>query len=435
MESILARRIPVDLSSFSVNCGKIGCLQTLGVRHVLPGDSIQGDIQVKVDMSPRRRPANLDVQVDLFAFYEPSRHIYGNDDWIAFIKAGLSETTTFGVYTSNATTQNHCLGTHIDTGVSVRKDLFGIYSRIWNFFFKDQAASSDMADNFFEGNSDLRNYYGQLCCFTKRFWNTGMPTSIVDADKNVSAAGNEVDLTEFAQQIGLYKSELKRSWFARRYKDVMRELYGTIVSREVEQRPELIARQTSYLSGRNVQGHDDANLGTVQGVTSGEASLRFPPRFFPEHGLLFIMALVRIPRAPVYWEMDRLMLPANAEPDYKSWCAEYDVMQNEPPLEMYDGACWFQDGNSNSLGEKPYGYWHMEAANFMHPDYITVGGSEFLNTTFATEETARYHTLTMYDDMFYSMKLAQWQCRANLGLKSLRLLPDPRASIFAGTKH
>lgn len=435
MEDILNRRIPVDMSSFSINCGKIGLLQTLAVRNVLPGDSIAGDIQVKMDMSPRRRPGNLDLKVDLFAFWEPSRHIYGNTDWLAFVKAGLDESTTFGTLTQSAYWENHCCGTHVNAGDAVRKDLYGIYARIWNYYFKDQAASSDMNDSDIASWADYRQFYGQLCCFDKRWWNTGLVTSVVDADKNVSAAGNEVDLTEFAQQIGLYKSKLKRSWFARRYKDVMKELYGSIVSHETEQRPELIAHSVNYLSGRNIPGSDDANLGTVAGVTGGDVSLRFPPKFFNEHGLLFIVCLVRIPRAPVYWEMDHLMLPAQAEPDYKKWCAEYDLMQNEPPVDMLDGDVWYKSGAANSLGQKHYGYWHYEYANFIHPNFIIVGGSEFLNYTFSDDEMAKYHTLTMYDDLFTTTKLAHWQAKANIGLEAKRLLPDPRSSIFAGTKH
>ena len=84
-----------DLSHFSMNVGQIGALQTLSTIPVVAGDTLDINLQGVFRLSPLRRNLYLDCMVDLFAFYVPHRHIYG-DDWVDFVRQGTDETVTFG---------------------------------------------------------------------------------------------------------------------------------------------------------------------------------------------------------------------------------------------------------------------------------------------------------------------------------------------------
>jgi hypothetical protein len=417
-----------------MNVGAIGCLQTLACIPVVAGDSIEVDLQGVFRLSPLRRNLYLDAKVDLFAFYVPHRHVYG-DDWLTFIKSGIDEATTFGTETLQATTENHCLGTHLEVSTAVPKWVMHGYSQIWNRYFRNPSDDAPMADDFFDTDTSEKNLYGQVCCFDKRFWNSTIKAETDSSDKEVPVgnSGTTMDLTDFAKQQGRYKSELKREWFGQRYADIMKELYGSSINKDVEPYPELIMRNTNWLSGYDVDGTDDATLGTYSGKAVGVAGMRFPSKFFAEHGALWIMALVRFPPV-IYWEQHYLTKPAQAEPTYKEISGDPDILANEPPMDLVDGDVWFQNSGSNALGRSPYGQWYREHPHFVHPNYLTVDGHPFLNYAPTTQATCAYHTSTLYDDIFSSLKLKHWQCQAHIGIKAKRVVPDPRTSIFAGTR-
>ena len=96
----MVKRYPTDLSHFSISVMDIGGLQTLTNIPVVANDGIELDLSGVFRLSPLRRNLIVDVMLELFCFYVPHRHVYG-DDWITFVKDGPSEAVTFtGVTTS-----------------------------------------------------------------------------------------------------------------------------------------------------------------------------------------------------------------------------------------------------------------------------------------------------------------------------------------------
>ena len=83
-----------DLGHYSFQAGAIGGLMTCSMIPIVAGDRMEIDWTGIWRLSPLRRQLTVDAKVDLFAFYIPYRHIYG-DDWINFIKEGLDEAVTF----------------------------------------------------------------------------------------------------------------------------------------------------------------------------------------------------------------------------------------------------------------------------------------------------------------------------------------------------
>src|SRR6266704_386120 len=86
-----AERMPHDLSHLGFLAGQIGRLITISTTPVIAGDSFEMDAVGAFRLSPLRRGLAIDSTVDIFTFYVPHRHVYG-EQWIKFRKDGVSAT-------------------------------------------------------------------------------------------------------------------------------------------------------------------------------------------------------------------------------------------------------------------------------------------------------------------------------------------------------
>src|SRR5258706_576166 len=69
--------------------GQIGRLITISTTPVIAGDSFEMDAVGALRLSPLRRGLAIDSTVDIFTFYVPHRHVYG-EQWIKFMKDGVN---------------------------------------------------------------------------------------------------------------------------------------------------------------------------------------------------------------------------------------------------------------------------------------------------------------------------------------------------------
>src|SRR5205085_930972 len=86
-----AERMPHDLSLLGFLAGQIGRLITISTTPVIAGDSFEMDAVGALRLSPLRRGLAIDSTVDIFTFYVPHRHVYG-EQWIKFMKDGANAT-------------------------------------------------------------------------------------------------------------------------------------------------------------------------------------------------------------------------------------------------------------------------------------------------------------------------------------------------------
>src|SRR5688572_28337277 len=84
-----AERMPHDLSHLGFLAGQIGRLITISTTPVIAGDSFEMDAVGAIRLSPLRRGLAIDSTVDIFTFYVPHRHVYG-EQWIKFMKDGVN---------------------------------------------------------------------------------------------------------------------------------------------------------------------------------------------------------------------------------------------------------------------------------------------------------------------------------------------------------
>src|SRR4051812_1660200 len=83
-----AERMPHDLSHLGFLAGQIGRLITISTTPVIAGDSFEMDAVGALRLSPLRRGLAIDSTVDIFTFYVPHRHVYG-EQWIKFMRMVL----------------------------------------------------------------------------------------------------------------------------------------------------------------------------------------------------------------------------------------------------------------------------------------------------------------------------------------------------------
>src|SRR5215470_14954198 len=130
-----AERMPHDLSHLGFFAGQIGRLITISTTPVIAGDSFEMDAVGALRLSPLRRGLAIDSTVDIFTFYVPHRHVYG-EQWINFMKDGVNATPLPTVNTTGYIDHAAFLGTINPDTNKIPKHLFQGYLNIYNNYFK-----------------------------------------------------------------------------------------------------------------------------------------------------------------------------------------------------------------------------------------------------------------------------------------------------------
>src|SRR5438034_8172533 len=130
-----AERMPHDLSHLGFLAGQIGRLITISTTPVIAGDSFEMDAVGALRCSPLLRGLAIDSTVDIFTFYVPNRHVYG-EQWIKFMKDGVNATPLPTVNTTGYIDHAAFLGTINPDTNKIPKHLFQGYLNIYNNYFK-----------------------------------------------------------------------------------------------------------------------------------------------------------------------------------------------------------------------------------------------------------------------------------------------------------
>src|SRR5258707_14085220 len=86
-----AERMPHDLSHLGFLAGQIGRLSAISTAPVIAGESFEIGAVGALRLSPLRRGLAIGSTVDIFTFYVPHRHVYG-EQWVKFMKDGVIAT-------------------------------------------------------------------------------------------------------------------------------------------------------------------------------------------------------------------------------------------------------------------------------------------------------------------------------------------------------
>lgn len=419
------KRYPTDLSHFIIQCGDIGRLQCLTVLPVIAGDSMSIDYGAVFRLSSLRRNLTLDAQIDLFAFYIPHRQIYGTE-FTDFVKQGIDETVTFTA--GPAITNQFYLGSKFNDSTTFPLWISAGYNRIFNrYFVAPTDTGSQIADGSLVTGGQGPNF-GALCGRLKVPWSTGIEGEPAAADREVASA-TVMDLIDFAKIQARYKTETERSYFASRYKDVLGQIWGGNADTDADERPTLLMHTTTTLSGYDIDGTSDAALGTFSGKSAAIAKLRMPSRYFPEHGAVRILALVRFPTINA---LERHKMANEPNMSYIDFSGDPDIVAAQGP-EAIDSDDYFQTGTGADFGFAPFGQWYRYHPPMVHNKFTVLTGFPFIWPAPTNAVTARYIQNGEYNDVFATLQLGQWNAAGHANISCKRVVPPASTSLFAGT--
>jgi hypothetical protein len=263
-------------------------------------------------------------------------------------------------------------------------------------------------------------------------WSRGIVSGITTADYELSAA-TEFSIIALDQLKGRFKSEQERDWFYKQYPEVMSGQFGTGVSIDTDQRPELLFKHKFSIQGYDVDGHDDSTLGVSSGKAIGNGGFAMPRKYFNEHGSLWVFIVLRFPTLLLN-EMHPLENTGMAEPTYKQIAGDNEIISVEPPASD-DLDSWTTETGTVDIGTLPYGQWYRWQPSKVHPYYDDLLGYPFLaGSTITNHQEAVYTQPNEYDDVFQSDRLGNAQCQSVFKVNALRSLAGPRSSIYAGAR-
>lgn len=401
--------------------GDIGRLQTLSKLRVLPGDGFSLNLVGSLQLAPLIRGLTFDPVVDFFVFYVPDRHIYSN--WMDFIEQG---TDTTEVLASRALTQAYSRhGTYQPIGSYPLWALDG-YHRVWNEYFRPPTTVAERDHTYPDTPNEA--LFGWSIAHLEEPWNTGVTGQITASDYEVASV-NEVSLYDLAEAKGKLRTETEREFFDVRYRDIIARMRGK-VNPDADQRPTLVAHETTVATGYDVDGTDTGALGQFTGRTKQPFQFRVPRWFVPEHGTMWVMCAVRF---PAFHQNVRDYLELKPSPSYDEFVADPDVTAAMAPVEMTT-ADWFYNGGATSVNKLPYGIWHNWKSPDIHLQYNFVSGFPWMEITPANNTDVHLINPFEYDNMFGTNSLRHWNLQAQSNVGLARWTADPIDSVYAGTR-
>src|SRR5260370_37265336 len=141
-----AERMPHDLSHLGFLACQIGRLITISTSPVIAGDSFAMYAVGALRLSPLRRGLAIDSTVDIFTFYVPHPHVYG-EQWIKFMTDGVNATPLSTCNTTSYIDHAAFLGTINPDTINIPNHLFHTDFNLYNNYFTAQWLSDRSTSN------------------------------------------------------------------------------------------------------------------------------------------------------------------------------------------------------------------------------------------------------------------------------------------------
>lgn len=403
-------------------------------------------------MATTRREIVSECQIDVMAFFVKHRHVWGSE-WNQLVKLGVQGATTLSEGPAADTDSRNPFYLGIkQCGSFVNKSLTFGNNFIWQRYFcipstpgNGDWTATDLS--YYPNGPSLsavqHRLYGPRCARLPHILNGFTSVNQANADGltrgysqddwgvDVDLVGGLFDIRDLEQIKSRYKSVQQQNYFAQFYNDVMNEKWGTKVNTDADPRPDFLGRTTQFVSGFDVNGTDDATLGSFVGKTEDRINFKMPRKIFMEHGNLWIVALARFPL--VHYDEQHPIL-ASANPDTKLILGDPQIWQAEPVV-AFDPAQWLAGGSSFSpdidLYQQPYGQEMRYQPNRIHPNYEQLNGYPFIAWD-GTSDDFNYYGANDYDDTFLSSELEHWRASMSVKVTRFTQLPKVTSSIMAG---
>ncbi len=432
------KRYKYDHTHYLASVGQMGCLQTLSATPVVAGDSISINTTASLRLSPLRRALVLDSKCDIFTFFVPYRHLLP-DIWEQAVKNGIADDTFLNTTSGPGDDISGYVPAHQYEGEDRSELLYMAYAKIWNNYFRiPNIDADDVLDETGDRISGTFRDFGQPIARLPSFLTTGSALEVDDLIYQVEAAEDSVSLIDIQSAMALLKNDVDRTYFAHRYKDLIADGFGVgTVNTDADERPTLLYQQTSWLSGYDVDGTDDATLGQYAGKAQGMASFNQPAKRFKEHGVLMQMCALRFPPIFNNEAIPQFSVAGIKTPLYEALSGDPRYVGMKKPEQIAVSDTLYSPGGNGNNGFMPYYQSFRTHPNMIHFKYQGQPGYPFIDfSDIGNVKEARnfgYEHPGQYEDMFVGQELGHWQMIGRNDQTAFRVIPDAASSLYAGS--
>ena len=185
------------------------------------------------------------------------------------------------------------------------------------------------------------------------------------------------------------------------------------------------------MSGHDVDGTDQATLGSFVGKANGGVRFYMPRKHFAEHGAVWIMALVR----PEHIHQNEAHPLTKVAETYLNTVADPAQWETREPVAVnpFDWTSLTVTPSISNQFYAPFGNQYRMHNNRIHPDMAATSGYPWSNVVDTTLTGHVYHSDNDYAACFTSVQFGHWQMAVEINCDAWRRIPKPEASIFTGS--
>lgn len=283
----------------------------VGYHEVVPGDTIQGKVNINLFSQPALRPLLNRMYADAYAFYVPYRLL--DETFPDFIsKRDLTATVplvtdlfpqNFEKWFSHSLTENTAW-------------LRRAYNLIWRHHFSE---SGYVEGASLDGNA-LLNVLARPSTF-----DSSTVVDPADTDGEEIPSATTVNTDDIREALARDQFNKMRAYYGKRYVDYLAAV-GVKASWNTLDAPELIGKVHTDWKMRLTTADAATELGDSAGYFNSTPVIDLNRTFCPEHGLIAIVACVRGDVARV-GGMNHPALVKTEHDDY--WSPEYSTVKNK----------------------------------------------------------------------------------------------------------
>ena len=410
--------------------GRVNCIRQ-ELLHA--GEAIRSSITGRILPAPLRETISTPINVSVATFFTPLRWLW--DDVETLVRDGND--ATGGSLTVNTRRSSHddCLGAGSGDVIKPVWDVFyKNYLRIYNEHYK-WPADADVT-HFGSGVAELLvgRKYGLFGCNLPAMWTRILEDEIVESDYTFvtgqSSSREKIDLRALDYLKSKLKTETDKMYFSQdRYDENLKTIWqGARGNAEVDKVPVRLDLESSFIGGEDIYATSSEGLGERAGLLDFRLDHRLPYRFVaPEHGLISYMLLIRVEPT-----LEKQVNPFSSG-DNKTWVdylAHPGQIAESGPVKVHRGEL---DGNASDdmiLGVMPRGWQWRDMWSQIDNDIDK--RNSFLTQENVTDVASAHYHADM-NDAFTSKSLGNAIMDLRIAIQSDSLVPEPFASLYAGT--
>lgn len=404
-----------DLSHYVMQSLAAGRLKCISRIPIIAGDSLELDSQIMIRLNQLRRPLAVDFKVDVFAFFCPYRYAY--PQWVQHIEAGPKSTATFGVHTGFIYNGLEAMMMH---NTSVPHHIWHDYANIYNCYFRDPS-QPEVSLNVPQ-IAQTMNRDGLLCGHLKGWATAQSHMNPADGNELIPVTSGNIVFQDIRSAQSRLRNENFRDFYSSRYVEIMRDMAGSPPSDYSDNVPELVWRDSVFMSGYDVNGTSGSQLGASVGKGVAMLNFRVPRRLFTEYGTFYVFALMRLP--PVFTNsvqyLDNLNRPfQHVVPS---------PMDNLPPVALTMQDLFWQGSPATSAGRVPVCEWYRDHPNYIASEFDSVDtGWQYFESPNTADGLISHGNV---DHMFVSSGLRHAVITSQHNVDAWRPIPSASSSLL-----